>query len=113
GVTDFTPGLGSGGNTDQAATPAITVDPINPQKLVAMWVEHDHPGGNQQYFIKGMYSTDGGATWNPGLSVQGNDLDPSLSPPLPYAVVSDVAVGMDRNENVYVFYTEHNPNQDV
>lgn len=113
---DLTPFLGIGVNDlRNAAGPAIAVDPTDPNKLAAVWVFHDpNISGNQKYFVNSAYTIDGGQTWNTGgLFFQGNDPDPSLTPALPFAVVSNTSVAMDRNHNIYVTYIQHNPTQTI
>jgi subtilisin-like proprotein convertase family protein len=51
-----------------ASTPTVAVDPVNPQNLIAAWVNYDpaHPIDNGQTttWVDAAYSVDGGQTWN-------------------------------------------------
>ena len=55
-----------------ASAPSVAVDPINPLKMVATWIDHTpagyNPGGgfvaSITSYAQGAYSVDGGVTWS-------------------------------------------------
>jgi Proprotein convertase P-domain./FG-GAP repeat. len=94
-------------------TPMVVIDPINPNKLVAVY--------NTGTSVGMSYSINGGATWagwSPvALTTLENFSDPTiaytgLSPTTPigtpYAQSDDASVSIDRQENIYVLSREHN-----
>ena len=91
------------------STPSIAVDPTNPQKLAAVWTRNDPqlaPGPTE--IVEFSVSTDGGKSWsNPNQP--GNFIgDPTTSNPVViFPQASDASVAFDRNENVYVLYSQH------
>src|SRR5205823_5955915 len=99
--------------TSNESTPAVAVDPVNPQKMVAVYTRFDtalQPASNQ-VIIEGSYSNDAGASWSP-LSIPtgfGNLTDPNstLTNPQPFAQSTDASVAFDQKENVYLLYAEH------
>ena len=50
-------------------SPLVAVDPLDPQKIVSVWVNNDTPDITftpfTQVFIEGDYSIDGGKDWTP------------------------------------------------
>ena len=102
--------VGGPGATGNLSTPSITVDPNNPSKLVAVWTDFDPtfaPG--QTEVVQAAYSNDGGSTWQ-GLGVGGPILDPTSSATSPTVIAfeTDASVAFDRNDNVYILYSQHN-----
>ena len=108
-----------------ASTPSVAVDPANPLKMVATWIDHTaagyNPGGGFvapiTSYAQGAFSTNGGVTWTafpsgfgPGsINVQE---DPSIARPTNgqrnvYTQTTDASIGFDRNENVYVLTSSH------
>jgi subtilisin-like proprotein convertase family protein len=80
-------------------SPQVVVDPINPQKVVAV----ASTGGNGYTVLA---SADGGFSWK--KSSFANVPDPNNPPNFPpYAQNTDAAVTMDRNDNVYIVMREH------
>ena len=50
----------------QEDSPLVEVDPLNPQKIVSVWVNNDTadiPAPGPQVFVEGEYSVNGGQTW--------------------------------------------------
>ena len=50
----------------QEDSPVVAVDPLDPQKIVAVWVNNDTadiPAPRPQVFVEGEYSVNGGQTW--------------------------------------------------
>src|SRR5207249_10255970 len=81
----------------------------NPLKMVAVFTRFDtRLPANNQVILNGAASDDGGLTWSP-LTIPGNLTDPnsSLQNPAPFAQSTDASVAIDRNENVYLLYSEH------
>ena len=105
-----------------ANSPSVAVDPINPLKMVAVWVDHTAAGFNVNYvksvseYAQGAYSIDGGATWStlPGFGQGGVNTQQDFSLTVPtngtrnkFTQTTDASVGFDRNENVYVLTSSH------
>ena len=97
----------------QEDSPIVAVDPLNPQKIVAVWVNNDTPDiptPGPQVFVEGEYSVNGGQTWAsfpvPAL-VSGSIRTPPTRlflicrSPIP-------SVSFDRNGNFYVLVDQHN-----
>ncbi|MFO0907024.1 MAG: Ig-like domain-containing protein [Isosphaeraceae bacterium] len=92
------------------SSPSITVDPTNPNNLVAVWqTKYPVPGGTF-IGVDGAYSTDGGTNWNAFPGGWDSALpDPTLTAaPFVYTQATDGTVDMDRNGNVYVLVSQHN-----
>jgi subtilisin-like proprotein convertase family protein len=111
---------GNGPNANQNS-PVVAVDPVDPSKIVAVWVNNDTPDISftpfTQVFIEGDYSIDGGKNWNTFLSntPNGNEpflIDPASPPTSPYEYqqITDPSVGFDRNGNFYILMDEHSGN---
>ena len=111
-------------STPSANSPSVSVDPINPLKMVATWIDHDAAGYNPGAFVapitsyaQGAFSTDGGVNWTafpsgfgPGsMNIQE---DFSLARPMVgvnvFTQVTDASFAFDRNENVYLLTSSHN-----
>lgn len=91
-------------------TPSITYDPVNPNKMVAVWVSNQPywPANYQHVYVQGAYTTNAGATWN-RFNIPGNTTDPTIeTPPTPFDQATEPSVAMDRDENVYIVYRQHN-----
>jgi large repetitive protein len=100
---------GGSGNKNMSA-PKIAVDPANPQKLVATWVDLDPTdfGPNISSLIEAAYSTNGGASWQ-SLGVGGNINDPTTSAPvLPYRFAIEPSVAFDHQNHVYLLSHQEN-----
>ena len=104
---------GDNSTTSNESAPTIAIDPVNPQKLVAVWSRSDSSfTGDTKVIAEGAYSTDGGITWT-GIGVEPVVLpDPvsSATPPARFAEVTDVSVAFDRSENFYVLSSQHATN---
>jgi hypothetical protein len=102
------PNENAGANGGHYNTPSIVIDPLDPSRLLSVYVLHDEAiTGMQKSFIQGSYSADGGHTWTP-FSVPGNFPDPTVTtnpPPLPQA--TDPSIAWDRSNHFYVLYSEH------
>jgi subtilisin-like proprotein convertase family protein len=106
-----------------ANSPSVAVDPINPLKMVAVWVDHSVAGFNAGNYVKpvteyaqGAFSIDGGKHWStlPGFGVGGVNTQQDFSLTVPtngtvnkFTQTTDASVGFDRNENVYVLTSSH------
>src|SRR5262249_10516525 len=95
---------GGSGSANMSA-PKVAVDPANPQKLVAAWVDLD-PGNlgppTIQSVIRAAYSTNGGVTWNT-FNVPGNINDPTTTAPvLPYSEAIEPSIAFDHQNHVYL-----------
>ena len=109
-------GNGSGANEN---SPLVAVDPLDPQKIVSVWIDNDTPNITftpfTQVLIEGDYSIDGGKDWTAFIS-QANDLneplmiDPNSPPTSPYEYqqITNPSLGFDHNGNFYVLMEEHN-----
>ena len=101
-------GNGPGAQED---SPLVVVDPLNPQKIVSVWVNNDTadiPFPGPQVFVEGDYSVNGGQSW---ASFQATVVlaDPNTNNPvLPYLQITNPSVSFDRNGNFYVLLDEHN-----
>jgi subtilisin-like proprotein convertase family protein len=106
-----------------ANSPSVSVDPLNPLKMVATWVDHDTPGFQPggltapiTNYIQGAFSLDGGQTWTalPGNSIVNVDFqrDFSVTPPTGSETVftqtTDASIAFDRNQNFYLLSSTHN-----
>ncbi len=106
-----------------ANSPSVSVDPNNPLRMVATWVDHDTPGFNAGNYVSpvtdyvaGAFSTDGGETWNalPANAFQAVDTqtDFSITPPTngtvnKFTMTNNASIAFDRNENFYILSTSH------
>ncbi len=101
----------TGGN---ANSPAVVIDPYNPEKVFAVWsvdlqsITPTPP--HTTSVVEGAYSDDGGASWNSlGTSVAPIQLDIATinsNPSTAYTQVTDPTVGFDGGDNVYVLSLE-------
>lgn len=128
GVSSATASLNLTGSPS-AGTPSVAVDPLDANKMVAVWINTDPAGYNQGNFVapitsyvEGAYSTDGGVTWSPFTA--GGQADPfggrsanvqtdfSLTVPTNgtrnvFTETTDASVAFDRNGNVYLLTSTH------
>jgi subtilisin-like proprotein convertase family protein len=95
--------------------PSIAIDPVSPQKLVAVWT-HDTPnaninGGQTSVFVEGAYSTNAGQTWTSLPGTLGNartDFDQvQTSGARFFAQVTDAGVAFDGNNQFYILSSPH------
>ena len=105
-----------------ANSPSVSVDPVNPLKMVATWVDHDTTGFNPGNFnqritnyLAAAFSTDGGLTWNGIGAAAGVDTQIDFSQTFPtngtvnvFTQTTDASIGFDRGENFYILSTTHN-----
>src|SRR5207237_453041 len=93
------------GNTGTAhySAPSVVVDPTNPQKMVAVFVDHDtsFPVPNAPAeVVQAAYSSDGGSHWV-GLYDSRNDVltdfDSPATNPVPFSTNDEPSAGFDRN----------------
>ena len=96
----------------QEGSPVVAVDPLNPQKIVAVWVNNDTAdirAPAPQVFLEGEYSVNGGQSWTAFNSVDFVLPDPNTTnPTVPYLQVTNPSVSFDRNGNFYVLADQHN-----
>ena len=98
-------------------SPVVAVDPLDPSKMVAVWVDNDptmlRPTNNDiQVVLEAAYSVNGGQSWLPllGEPTNGNGipadpelLDPTTSgPTVPYKYVTTPSLGFDDSGNFYI-----------
>ena len=101
-------GNGPGAQED---SPLVEVDPLDPQKVVSVWVNNDTadiPFPGPQVLIEGAYSVNGGQSW---AQFQSSVIlpDPNTrNPVLPYLQMTNPSLSFDRNGNFYVLIDEHN-----
>jgi subtilisin-like proprotein convertase family protein len=89
-------------------TPSIAIDPTDPNKMAAVFTNHQVINGVDFIRIQAAYSNNGGQNWL-SLGVPPNLIDP-LSPatnPAPFFESTDASVGFDRDHNIYITYAEH------
>jgi subtilisin-like proprotein convertase family protein len=113
----------AGGLTTSENSTTVAIDPTNPSKIMAFWVDNDPslgitgPPYAVQSVLEGVYSINGGQTWSvlfsePGTFPGPNPIliDPNTGPtnPIPYTLVTNPSVAFDRSENVYVLDSYHN-----
>jgi len=112
----------AGGLVTSENSATVEVDPTNPSKIVALWIDNDPslgitgPPYAVQSILEGVYTINGGQTWTPlfgepgtGLPVNPIILDPNtLNPTIPYTLVTNPSTAFDRNENFYVVDSYHN-----
>ena len=95
----------------QENSPIVAVDPLNPQKIVSVWVNDDTadiPAPGPQVFVEGDYSVNGGQTWA-SFSASVVLFDPNTTnPTVPYLQITNPSLSFDRNGNFYVLLDEHN-----
>ncbi|HZU38556.1 MAG TPA: hypothetical protein VFA18_21705, partial [Gemmataceae bacterium] len=103
--------------TASVLSPAVAIDPINPNKMVAVEVVNITAPAPAEAAIDLQYSTDGGKTWTDYLFAFGSfainpQIDPTTitntNPGVPFVQANFPSVGFDRNENVYVLGVLHN-----
>ena len=102
-------GLGNVSTDGNANSPAVVIDPYDPQKVFAVWgvdLSSLSPVPHTTAVVEGAYSTNGGANWNGvGQSVAFPQLDVATinaTPPTSYTQVTDPSVAFDAQGNVYV-----------
>jgi subtilisin-like proprotein convertase family protein len=95
----------------------VAIDPLDPQKMVTVWVNNDtidipFPPFTQVY-VDAKFSLNGGQTWStfsPGQPSPEVILgDPNtVNPVLPYQQQTNPSVAFDRNGNFYLLVDQHN-----
>ena len=99
-----------GGVNASESSSVVAVDPVDPSKLVAVWIDNDptlftDTDGTIESVLEAAYSTNAGANWSPMLT-ESNDpelLNPATSGPTkPYEYVSSPSLGFDASGNVYI-----------
>ena len=113
----------AGGLTTSENSATVEIDPTNPSKIVALWIDNDPslgitgPPYAVQSILEGVYTINAGQTWTPlfgepgtGLRVNPILIDPNTGPmnPIPYTLVSNPTTAFDRNENFYILDSYHN-----
>jgi subtilisin-like proprotein convertase family protein len=100
----------SGNSSANYSAPTIAVDPANPKKLAAAWVDFN-PGtlpNPLQSIIQGAYSNDGGLSWHT-YGVPSNILDPTTSnPTIPFVFADTPNIAFDRQNHFYLLSDQHN-----
>jgi subtilisin-like proprotein convertase family protein len=103
-----------------AISPSVAVDPVDPQKMVAVWTYIDTATplnvgalNTISRYIEGAFSTDGGVTWTPltGSDSADAQIDFSQSQangPIVFTQNTDAHVAFDRSENFYILSSTHN-----
>ena len=99
------------GGAAQEDSPLVEVDPLDPLKIVSIWVNNDTadiPVPGPQVFVEGEYSINGGQSWTsfePTVVL----FDPNTTnPTVPYLQITNPSLSFDRNGNFYVLLDEHN-----
>ena len=111
-----------GGVNASMDSSSVSVDPLDPSKLVAVWQDNDPTmaavtNGGEVVAVEAAYSVDGGQTWltlfsEPtnvgGLPRQPSLLNPATSgPTVPYAYQTNPNLGFDDSGNFYIL-TDYN-----
>jgi subtilisin-like proprotein convertase family protein len=108
-----------GGLSASQNSTTVQIDPTNPSKMVALWIDSD-PALDPPYLVdsvlEGVYTINAGQTWTPlfgepgsGLPVAPILLDPNtFNPTVPYLQVSNPSLAFDRNDNFYIVESQHN-----
>jgi hypothetical protein len=103
------------GTSDVANTssPFVVIDPLDPQKLVAVWVNNDTklttPGA--VVTVGGAYSDDGGKNWSNFNASDRFVTDPTATSAttfVSYAQITNPNIAFDRAGNFYVLASYHN-----
>ena len=122
-----------GGANASMSSSVVAVDPLDPSKLVAVWIDNDPTmfsatDGTYESVLEAAYSTDAGVKWNPLLVeptttlnlssptyvADGTKVDPYLLNPatsgitVPYTYVSSPSLGFDDDGSFYILseYTD-------
>jgi subtilisin-like proprotein convertase family protein len=101
-------GNGPGAQED---SPLVEVDPLDPQKIVSVWVNNDAadiPAPGPQVFVEGDYSVNGGQSWAPFQDSVVLPDPNTKDPTVPYLQITNPSVSFDRSDNFYVLLDEHN-----
>ena len=114
-------GNAGGMNASESSSP-VAVDPANPTKLVAVWIDNDPSrlrltNNYIQVVLEGAYSVNGGQSWLPllgeptngsGIPVAPLLFDPTTSGPThPYQYQTDPSLGFDDSGNFYILDEYH------
>jgi subtilisin-like proprotein convertase family protein len=103
--------LSSVATNGNANSPTVSLDPLDPNKAVAVWVVNNPslPAPTPQVFLEAAYTTDGGQDWLPVPEVGQDLFDPTTTnPTIPYAQQTNPSVGFDRNGHFFVLESQHN-----
>ena len=106
-----TVGIGTS-NVANTSSPVVAIDPLDPSKLAAVWVNNDTklttPGA--VVTVDGAFSIDGGANWSSFTASDRFVIDPpaSTSTFVSYAQITNPSVAFDRSGNMYVLASYHN-----
>jgi len=105
-------GIGTS-NVANTSSPVVAIDPLDPSKLAAVWVNNDTklttPGA--VVTVGGAYSIDGGANWSNFTASDRFVTDPAASSAttfVSYAQITDPSIAFDRSGNLYVLASYHN-----
>src|SRR5262245_1202247 len=85
------------------SSPVMAVNPLNPQKIVMVWVQNPVPG-NQPFALSGIATSNGGQTWG-SFGILGNFTDP-LPNNVPYPQAVEPSVAFDRNNQFFVVWAQ-------
>ena len=111
-----------GGVNASMSSSQVAVDPLDPSKLVTVWIDNDPAmlpatdniiGG----VLEAAYSINSGQSWLPlfgepiadNIPIDPELLDPTTSgPTVPYKYVTDPSLGFDQAGNFYILTEYHN-----
>ena len=104
--------MGNGPNANEDS-PVVAIDPLNPLKMVEVWVNNDTPDilypPFTQVFIEGEYTLNGGQTWADFGFPEVELPDPNtFNPTYPYQQQTNPSIAFDRNGNFYLLVEQHN-----
>ena len=110
-LVNLSTSMGNGAGA-QEGSPVVAVDPLNPQKVVAVWVNNDTAdiaAPTPQVFLEGEYSVNNGQSWTAFNGASFVLPDPNTTnPTVPYLQVTNPSVSFDRNGNFYILADQHN-----
>ena len=90
-------------------SPSVAYNPLNPMKLVSVYVQNGgNPVNSQSVFVRGSYSIDGGASWA-AFDIPLNLPDPVRTDNglVRYHQATEPTVAFDRANNFYITYRQH------
>ena len=96
------------------SSPSIVVNPLDSQKLVAVWTRVDTDPDPDLITVEAAFSANGGANWT-RLNLGGRLINPTSAADDPqfFPRATDGQVGFDRDNNVYVLVSQHTDDNGV
>jgi subtilisin-like proprotein convertase family protein len=97
---------------DKGVTGTVVQDPVNPLKMIQVFTyANSLPSpANPKTLVAGAFSINGGQSWTL-FTMPANQGDPNTDDgngrEFPFSQTTDASAAIDRNENLYVVYSEH------